>query len=137
MIKKLLLGLVIVTSYSFAENVRADVKAVYVKGTEGAYTFTVKLKSVETGCAQYANWWEVVSEEGVLLYRRILVHSHPDDQPFTRSGGTVNIPESARVYVRAHMNTVGYVGDVYVGSVKEGFKKSETAPSFSKALESQ
>lgn len=133
--KKIVIVFFCFMSLSQAENIRADVEGVYTKGTTGSYTFSVKLKSIETGCAQYADWWEVLSEKGELLYRRILVHSHPDTQPFTRSGGPVNIDEKSLVYVRAHMNTVGYVGDVYVGSVKEGFKKSDMVPSFPKALE--
>ena len=84
----ILLGL---ASFTYAETIQANVTAVTTNGNEGAYRFSVTLKSTETGCEQYADWWEVLSEEGELLYRRILVHSHPDTQPFTRSGGKVNI----------------------------------------------
>jgi hypothetical protein len=120
-----------------AESIRADVKGVTVSGVSGAYTFAVKLKSIETGCEQYADWWEVLSEDGELLYRRILVHSHPDTQPFTRSGGQVAIKASDVVYVRAHMNKVGYVGAVFKGSVKEGFKVVTKVLDFSKKVEIQ
>lgn len=115
----------------------ADVIGVTVTGTSGAYRFAVTLKSDETGCAQYADWWEVLTQEGRLLYRRILVHSHPDTQPFTRSGGSVNIEPNETVFIRAHMNTVGYKGDVFAGSIDKGFKKVTKVPNFSKILETQ
>lgn len=120
-----------------ASEIRANVTAVSATGISGAYTFSVTLKSDETGCTQYADWWEVLNHKGDLLYRRILVHSHPDTQPFTRSGGKVNIKADEIVYVRAHMNKLGYVGDVFKGSVAKGFRRVETTPVFKKELEKQ
>ena len=120
-----------------AETIQANVTAVSTKGSDGAYRFLVTLKSDETGCEQYANWWEVLSKDGELLYRRILVYSHPDTQPFTRSGGAVNIQVDDVVYVRAHMNKLGYVGSVMKGSVSKGFKTVTDLPTFSKKLETQ
>ncbi len=124
-------------SLSNANEPRANVTAVTVTGESGAYRFSVTLKSDETGCAQYADWWEVLSEKGDLLYRRILVHSHPDTQPFTRSGGSVKIEKDTIVYVRAHMHKLGYVGDVLKGSVSKGFKHATELPTFSQKLEKQ
>ena len=126
-----------VLGFSYAETIQVNVTAVEIKGSDGAYRFVVTLKSTETGCEQYADWWEVLNEEGTLLYRRILVHSHPDTQPFTRSGGSVKIGKDDIVFVRGHMNKLGYVGDVFKGSVKEGFYKSEMLPKFSTDLEKQ
>ena len=118
-----------------ANTPQANVTNVIPKGEDNAYHFSVTLESNETGCEQYANWWEVLSKEGDLLYRRILIHSHPNQQPFTRSGGYVKIKEDDIVYVRAHMNKLGYVGDVFMGSVKDGFKKVEEVPNFDKKIE--
>ena len=120
-----------------AETIQANVTAVTIQGSEGAYRFAVTLKSDETGCAQYADWWEVLSEKGELLYRRILVHSHPDMQPFTRSGGSVKIKADDIVYVRAHMNKLGYVGDVFYGTVNVGFTRVKKVPHFNKLIEKQ
>ena len=103
---------------------KGNVIAVDVNGISGSYSFAVTLQSEETGCDQYADWWEVLAEDGSLLYRRILYHSHPTDQPFKRSGGSVRIGAQETVYVRAHMNTSGYNGDVFKGSVQGGFTKS-------------
>ena len=119
-----------------AQEIRADVIKVMVTG-KSSYRFNVTLESDETGCQQYADWWEVLDSQGKLLYRRILLHSHPNDQPFTRSGGSVPLDPDAIVYVRGHMNKLGYVGDLFVGSVAKGFKKAEKIPAFPKSLEAQ
>lgn len=134
---KICLLLLSVCSFIYAETIQANVTAVSVQGSDGAYRFSVTLKSDETGCAQYADWWEVLSEKGELLYRRILVHSHPDTQPFTRSGRSVDIKKYDILYIRAHMNKLGYVGDVFKGSVAKGFKHATELPTFPQKLEKQ
>ncbi len=101
----------------------AQVVGVKVSGNTNNYTFSVGLSSPDTGCKQYANWWEIITEDGTLIYRRILGHSHVNEQPFTRSGGAVKIKEDQTVIVRAHMNTTGYGTHVFIGSVKTGFKQ--------------
>jgi len=113
----------------------ADVLTVRVTGSPGAYQFAVEVVSPDTGCEQYADWWEVFSEDGQLLYRRILLHSHVNEQPFTRSGGLVDIAEDTPVYVRAHMNVAGYGGLVLKGTVRDGFMPVEVETSFGSDLE--
>ena len=125
------------TNESNHNAVEANITAVEVSGSKGAYSFSVTVSSVETGCDQYANWWEVLDSEGTLLYRRILLHAHPDAQPFTRVGGDVDIDPYTLVYVRAHMHPVGYVGTVLKGSVATGFRKVENVPEFDKEIEEQ
>ncbi len=98
----------------------ASVTEVAVSGAPGAYTFAVTIASDETGCEQYADWWEVVSSDGELVYRRILTHSHPSEQPFTRSGGPVAVDAEEEVLVRAHLNQ-GYRGTALRGTVAGGF----------------
>lgn len=119
-----------------AENL-ADVISVEVAGRQGAYEFNVGIRSPDRGCQQYADWWEVVSEDGRLLYRRVLAHSHVDEQPFVRSGGPVAITPDTRVRVRAHMNPGGYGGQSYVGSVREGFRLARADAHFARDLASQ
>lgn len=113
----------------------ADVLSVSVSGESGAYQFAVEISSPDTGCEQYADWWEVISEDGELLYRRILLHSHVGEQPFTRSGGAVDIAADTVVYVRAHMNTVGYGGAVMKGSAQAGFEPVKVEAEFGSELE--
>ena len=136
-LKKIIMVITFLVSVAQTNDIYANVTAVKTSGDEGAYRFAVTLKSTETGCAQYADWWEVLSEKGALLYRRILVHSHPDTQPFTRSGRAVNIKKYDILYVRAHMNKLGYVGDVFKGSVAKGFKHATELPTFPQKLEKQ
>lgn len=135
--KKTFIITILLASILEATTPEANVTAVSTKGTEKSYHFSVTIKSDETGCEQYTDWWEVLSEKGDLLYRRILIHSHPDMQPFTRSGGYVKIKKDDVVYVRAHMNKLGYVGDVFKGSVKNGFKKVDKIPDFDEKIEKQ
>ena len=97
------------------------------------------VSSPDTGCDQYANWWEVLDESGNLLYRRILFHSHVDEQPFTRSGGPVAIDADTIVLVRAHMHlpdeSYGYGGATMKGSPVSGFEQVPLPADFASKLE--
>jgi len=101
------------------------VPEVDVAGESSAYHFSVAIRSGEAGCDRYADWWEVVSENGELLYRRVLGHSHTNEQPFTRSGGPVPIKGGDLVWVRAHMAPGGYGGQAFYGSVNDGFSVAD------------
>ena len=113
----------------------ADVRGVAVSGDPGRYTFAVTVRSPDEGCERYANWWEVIDENGALVYRRILGHSHVDEQPFTRSGGPVEVAEDQRVFVRAHLHPTGYGGVVFAGTVGGGFAEVEVPREFGTELE--
>ena len=113
----------------------ADVTEVTVSGTASAYQFSVEVRSPDEGCDQYADWWEILTEDGTLLYRRILAHSHVNEQPFRRSGGPVEIAPDAVVLVRAHMYPVGYGGRVMKGSVEAGFEVVSLAADFAAGVE--
>ena len=102
-------------------NGAADVVRIDVQGEPGAYTFAVTVASADTGCDAYADWWEVLSADGALLYRRTLAHSHVGEQPFLRAGGPIVIDAEKEVVVRAHMSTTGYGGIVLRGSANGGF----------------
>lgn len=113
----------------------ADVTAVSVSGGPGAYQLSVTIRSPDTGCEQYADWWEVVAEDGTLIYRRILAHSHVNEQPFTRSGGPVPIGADSLVVVRAHMVPTGYGGQVMRGTPAAGFAPAARTADFAAPLE--
>ncbi len=104
-----------------APAVTADVVGVAVTGDPGDYTFAVTLATDDVDCDQYADWWEVLTPAGELVYRRILTHSHPDEQPFTRDGGPVEVDADAEVVVRGHMNEAGYGGQAMRGSASVEF----------------
>jgi hypothetical protein len=112
----------------------ADVLSVDVSGSPGNYQFAVEVSSPDQGCEQYANWWEVLGEDGTLLHRRILAHSHVNEQPFVRSSGPIDIQPDTRVIVRAHMFPGGYGGTALQGSVAAGFAAVELPPDFAAAV---
>jgi len=116
---------------------QAQVDNVAVSGNENNYTFNVTISSADTGCKQYADWWEVLDTNGKLIYRRILAHSHVDEQPFTRSGGSISISVNEEVYVRAHMNNTSYGLKAMKGSVSKGFEAVDLPVDFAKELENQ
>ena len=113
------------TSAAASSPALADVLAVQVSGSSGGFQFSVEVRSPDEGCEQYADWWEVITEDGDLLYRRILAHSHVDEQPFTRSGGPIAVGADTVVLVRAHMHPSGYGGVALIGSVDGGFERAE------------
>jgi len=117
------------------EEALAEVIGVECTGGPNNYTLSVTISSPDTGCDQYADWWEVISPDESLIYRRILAHSHVDEQPFTRSGGIVNVAPNELIYVRAHMNNLGYGTKVFSGTVGEGLVADSLALSFAAELE--
>ena len=112
------------------EKILAQITEVAVSGSPNNYTFNVTIASPDTGCDQYADWWEVISPEGALHYRRVLLHSHVNEQPFARTGGPVAIEADTEVYIRAHMNNLGYGVQIFKGSVSGGFIQDSLAADF-------
>lgn len=115
----------------------ADVEAVAVSGDAGAYSFAVTVRAPDIDCSQYANWWEVLSEDGELLFRRILWHSHASEQPVTRSGSPVAIEADQRVIVRAHLHPTGYGGEALAGTAASGFSPVTLEPGFAEGVEDE
>ncbi len=115
----------------------ADVVSVEVTGSPNVYQFSVGIASPDEGCHQYADWWEVLTKEGELVHRRILGHSHVNEQPFVRSGGPVAIGADTIVVVRAHMHPGGYGGRVMRGTVQTGFEEMELESDFAAEVESE
>lgn len=90
----------------------ADVIDVKVRrSAPGVYDFDVTVRSVDNGWHYYADAFEVLSPEGKVLGRRVLLHPHQDEQPFTRELYGVRIPAAIeRVKVRARHKPKGYDG---------------------------
>jgi len=120
-----------------SEAVVANIISVQVAGDPDAYRFSVEVSSPDEGCDQYADWWEVITDGGELVYRRILDHSHVDEQPFIRSGGPIAIGPDMIVFIRAHMHPGGYGGTVMRGSVRDGFEEVKIDADFASGLENQ
>lgn len=102
--------------------------------SDTSYRFSVTIQSPDEGCDRYANWWEVITEDGELIYRRILAHSHVDEQPFTRSGGPVAKAADQTVIVRSHMHPTGYHTQAMEGSFAEGFNTITLPSDFANEL---
>ena len=112
----------------------AKVLKVEATGKPNNYTFAVTVTSPDTGCDRYADWWEVITPSGELLYRRVLLHSHVDEQPFTRTGGTVVILPQQPVIVRVHMSPDGYSPMAQKGTVMNGFSEVTLPADFATSL---
>ncbi len=112
----------------------ADVIGVEANGA-GTDTISVTVRSPDTGCDGYADFWEVVRPDGTLVYRRVLTHSHVGEQPFTRSGGPVAAGADDELIIRAHFSTGGYGGAAMSGTVTTGFADTTLDRGFAADLE--
>ncbi len=115
------LAAVLMSTNAAANQPTADVVKIQVSGKPSAYRFSVRIASPDKGCQQYADWWEILAADGELIYRRILAHSHVDENPFTRSSlKSLDIDPDATIFIRAHMNNAGYGGTVWTGTINSG-----------------
>ncbi len=90
----------------------ADVVAARAEAEGGdAWRFEVTVRHADSGWDHYADAYEILDPEGKLLGRRVLLHPHVDEQPFTRSISGVRIPDTLkRVRIRAHDKVHGWGG---------------------------
>ena len=94
----------------------ADVLGVDVScNSDSICRFDVAVRHNDQGWEHYANRWEILSPDGVVLATRALAHPHDNEQPFTRSLSNVKIPAGlSTVTVRAHDLIHEYGGKEYV-----------------------
>ena len=93
-----------------------DVKA--IESADGVWTFHVTVTHPDTGWDDYADGWDVVTPDGMVLkpdadspFTRLLLHPHETEQPFTRSQSNIVIPDDVTtVRVRSHDLVDGYGG---------------------------
>lgn len=89
-----------------------------VEAADGTWTFHVTVAHPDTGWEDYADGWDVVAPDGVVIkpdpsspFTRLLLHPHETEQPFTRSqSGIVLEAGVTGVRVRAHDLVDGYGG---------------------------
>ena len=115
----------------------ADVISVETEERDGGFIFAVEVDSPDKGCNQYANWWEILTHDGKLIYRKILSHSHTDEQPFIREGGPVVIHAGTEIIIRAHMHPGGYGGKVFKGSINGVLRQADLPPDFASNVKSK
>ncbi|MEO0635975.1 MAG: hypothetical protein AAFY73_04945 [Pseudomonadota bacterium] len=71
----------------------ADVVDVNVRErSDGSFLFEVTVSHADEGWDHYANAFEIVDESGAVLGTRVLAHPHVNEQPFTRSLNSVQVP---------------------------------------------
>ena len=88
---------------------QAEITGVKVSKGQGGYRFDVTIRHDDTGWDHYADGWEVVTADGEVLGKRVLMHPHVNEQPFTRSLSGVQIPGGLdSVNIRAHDSVHGY-----------------------------
>jgi len=86
---------------------------------ESLWNFDVTVRHDDTGWDHYADAYEVLTLDGKLLGRRVLLHPHETEQPFTRSLYGVKIPAGIeKVRIRAHDKVHGYGGKEVILELK-------------------
>lgn len=84
-----------------------------------SWTFHVTVSHPDTGWEDYADGWDVVLPDGLVIkpdpddaFTRLLLHPHEAEQPFTRSQSGILIPDGVtKVQVRAHDLVDGFGGE--------------------------
>ena len=77
-------------------------------------TFSATLKHADTGWDHYTDHWRILSPDGKELGKRILVHPHVNEQPFTRSLGNIKVPVDLEyVIIEGHDSVHGYGGPTF------------------------
>lgn len=74
-------------------------------------TISATLLHADTGWDHYADAWRVVTPDGTEIGRRVLMHPHENEQPFTRSESGIEIPADVEsVVIEGHDSVHGYSG---------------------------
>ena len=125
MIKYLSLAIVscaiVIGGAHYAAGGEVDVEKVnVVRASGGAYTFHVTLRHADTGWEHYTDDWEVLAPDGKVLGRRVLLHPHVNEQPFTRSLSGIRVPSGvAKVTIRADDKVHGHGGREMVVAIPQ------------------
>jgi hypothetical protein len=73
------------------------------------WTVDVTVAHPDSGWDHYADGWRVELADGKVLGVRDLLHPHVAEQPFTRSLGGIDFPDSAQfVVIRTRCNQDGW-----------------------------
>jgi len=110
---RILLALALLLAPATAFAGKADVVTVEAIEERGEqWTFAVTVRHDDKDPDHWADWWIVRTPKGQELGRRVLLHSHVDEQPFTRDE-RIRIPrEITVVVVEAHDKVHAYGGKV-------------------------
>ncbi|OUS35812.1 hypothetical protein A9R01_06540 ['Osedax' symbiont bacterium Rs2_46_30_T18] len=102
-----------VASETFIEKVVATTNA------QGSYRFDVTLAHADKSWDHYANVWQIETLQGEVLAKRVLLHPHISEQPFTRSLAGVKLPKGiAQVVIIAGCTVDGMNSQRYTLQLK-------------------
>lgn len=88
--------------------------------SNGRYTVSATIQHNDEGWKHYVDRFEVLLMDGKLIGARYLGHPHVDEQPFTRSAVSVNVPKGVReVRIRAHDKVHGFTGKEFTLKLPE------------------
>lgn len=96
-----------------------QIKAVDIhRSAEETYRISVTLEHADEGWDHYANEWQVLTLDDVVLGSRVLAHPHVHEQPFTRSLGNVKISNGiGKIKIRAKDSVHGWSEVVFTVAV--------------------
>ena len=91
------------------------INATAKQGDDQSWTISVTLLHDDSGWEHYANRWDIVDANGNLLGSRELLHPHVNEQPFTRSLTSVEIPNNlTEVTIVANDSVHGLSNEAYI-----------------------
>lgn len=77
-------------------------------------SFSATLLHNDQGWDHYADHWRILAPNGEELGRRVLLHPHENEQPFTRSLSGVEMPPGLEyVIIDAHDSVHEYGGNQF------------------------
>ncbi|MCJ8336954.1 MAG: hypothetical protein MJK10_00635 [Pseudomonadales bacterium] len=88
----IVMGLTLLNPQAFASETFID-KVVAQENSQGSYRFDVTLAHADKSWDHYANLWQIETLQGEVLGKRVLLHPHISEQPFTRSLTGVQLPK--------------------------------------------
>jgi len=107
-----ILGLLLLAGLCHAKLAAAnqvEIVKVMIEPYANRWTFHVTLKHDDTGWDHYADDWRIVDAKGHVIGDRKLWHPHVEEQPFTRSLGSVLIPKGTDIlFIEAHDKVHGW-----------------------------
>ncbi len=121
------------------------------------HTLAVEIQSPDESCEKHADWWEVLTEDGEFVDRRLIENGpHPFEGPFTTEqtiGGDSNVDPNQVLIIRAHFSSPfgetynqqeqiitdssRYSSQAMKGSINRGFKSVRMPPRFAAGVERQ
>jgi len=85
------------------------IEKVIASKSAGGWRFDVTLSHPDSGWEHYADGWRVLDMDGNELGMRVLAHPHEQEQPFTRSLGSVQLPQgTSEVQIQARCLVDGW-----------------------------